>query len=211
MPRVRRRRGSYPRSRAPLHRRLLLDPRALRRWAVTVAAAVAVTAAVGRTLARAEEVHARWGPTRPVLVTEAAVAAGRPLAGSVRTEEWPVALVADGALGAVADGARAGGDLAAGALVTETDVVAPGTGGRRRLAVPVGDARLALAPGDQVDVWATFDPSLAGGGPTTRRIADAATVAATDGPVVALEVAPGEVAPLAAALATATVTLAATT
>lgn len=203
-------RSSVPRSRLPLHRRPLADPRALRRW-LLVALLAAVTAAItGSVLSRAESARSRWGSTRPVLVTDRAIEAGDPLAGAVTEARWPRALVPDDALTrlpdeAVAAGPVAAGSAVAGMLVAERgDPVGPD---RRRVALPVGVARLPVAAGDRVDVWATVDPSISGTRLSTSRVAVGAVVTEAGAEAVVVAVAADEVPAVAEAAALATVTV----
>lgn len=209
MGRVRRR---LPRSRPALHRRLLADPAALRRWLLVAVLAATTAVATGATLSAAEAERARWGTTRPVLVAGEAIEAGDRVAGSVDLADWPEALVPAGALGTVPEGARAAGPIGTGTPLTEAAVVggdgALGPGGdRHRVAVAVGAARLPLQRGDHVDVWATVDPSLAGGELTTRRVATGAVVTSAGSRAVVVAVTGTEVHDVTEAVALATVTL----
>ncbi|MCU1369288.1 MAG: Flp pilus assembly protein RcpC/CpaB, partial [Ilumatobacteraceae bacterium] len=79
----------------------------------------------------------------------------------------------------------------------------------RTVPVPIGDAGLPVRAGDRVDVWATGDPSTSTDGrAATHRVASGARVAAASDRSVVLEVTPGQVEAVAAAAATATITLA---
>lgn len=204
-------RTPIPRSQVPLPRRLLLDPVVLRSWLLLAAGTVVVVAAVAHLVTGAEDTRRAWGRTRPVLVASRAVPLGAPLAGAVSTRRWPEALVPRGALRSLPDGATAAGTLTAGVPVTEAalDHDAAKTGGpdRRLVALPTGDARLPLARGDRVDVWATFDPSLAGDRPTTRRVAIEAVVTSSSSRALVVGIRPAEVPDVAEATTTATITL----
>lgn len=206
-------RSPIPRSRLPLHRRAVADPAVFRRWLLVVALATLTALLTNRLLTETGRTRERWGRTRPVLVLRHPVAAGDPLAGSVETVRWPVALTPRRAVTTLPSEARAAGPLDRGAPVTAA-AVAPAdlgrSGDRRRVAVPVGAARLPLARGDRVDVWATVDPSLTRGRLATRRIADDAIVASAGNRSVVVAVDPREVADVAEAAALATVTLVAT-
>lgn len=207
-------RRSIPRSRVPLHRRMLLDPVAWRYWALAALLAVVVAAGVGRALARASAVQERWGRTRPVLVADRTIGAGDVLQGRVTPARWPAGLVPPGWPTKVGAGTKATRPLAPGTPVT-ADVVAvtgedPGDEDRRRIAVATGEARLSLRRGDRVDVWATTDPSVADGELATRRMAVDAVVTSVDPRSVVIAVRPGEVADVAEATTLATVTLVAT-
>ncbi len=204
-------RRSIPRSRVPLHRRVLLDPAALRYWAVVVVLALLVGTGVSHVLARARSAERRWGRSRPVLVATEAVATGDDLAAKVAVRSWPAALVSAAWPTSVPKDARSAGPLAPGAPVTNASVAGTGSAGadgdRRQVAIPVGQARLSLRRGDRVDVWATSDPSLAKGELATRRVATGAVVTSSGSRAVVVAVRPAEVPDVAEAATVATVTL----
>ena len=102
-----------------------------------------------------------------------------------------------------------GWPVAKGGSQAITDAMVERRGSERRtVALPVPTARLPVTEGDRVDVWATADPaSVADGAPLTRRVAVGARVAAAAEGSVIVEVAPRDVAALADAAATATITL----
>lgn len=203
-------RPSVPRSRLPLHRHLLADPGALRRWLLVAALALATGALTSRLVGAATAARDRWGRTAPVLVVEREVDAGGLLAGAVREARWPVALAPDHAVrpGRLPRDARAAAPLSPGTPLTDPAVAA---GARRaqghRVPVPAATAASHLEPGDRVDVWATVDPSLSGGPVRTRAVARGAVVAANAGDVVVVAVGREEVDEVVAAVALATVTL----
>ncbi len=210
MGRVRPSRPAPPRSTVPLHRRALADPVGLRSWLLVVASAVLVAALVGHVVSRAEATRRRWGETRPVLVTTRAVRAGAPVRAATEVRPWPLALVPDGALRTAPTGAaRAIAALTAGAAVTRASLRPAGRDGadRPRLAIPLVDAHPPLRPGDEVDVWATTDPSLADGRLATERVARDAIVTHVDEESATVAVRPDEVADLAAATSTSALTL----
>lgn len=191
----------------PLRRRIHQDPAAVRHWLIVVVLAAVLAALVGHAQDRADTARARWGRTRVVWVADRPVRAGDQLDGSVRATRWPTALAPRSAVGQVPVDARAAGPIDAGAAITSA-LVEPQDTDRRTVAVPVGDARLPVQEGDRVDVWATADPStVPDGDDPTRRVASGARVAATSDRSVVLEVAPAQVAAVAAAAATATITL----
>lgn len=203
-------RPSLPRHRLPLHRRVLADPAALRRWLLVAALALSAASITWRVVAAADGARADWGTTRAVLVTERAVAPGDPVAPVVE-RRWPVALAPPDALDAVPPDARAAGPLDPGVPLTASAVVADGRDpDRARLALPAGADRLPLEPGDRVDVWTTVDPSLTGTAPRTRRVAADVTVVIADVDTVVVAVDRTDVAALAEAVALATITLVAT-
>ena len=204
MGRIRR---SVPRSRLPLHRRPLADPQAFRRWVLVGLLAAFTATFTGRVMAEAEASRHRWGDTRTVLVVDQAVERGQPIAGRYTVARWPVALVPEHAVSHVDPRAIATGPLSVGSPLTDASVARPGVIGRRRVAVPVGQAPIPLEPGDVVDVWATTDPSLAGEHLTTRRLATSATVTSADHDSVVLAVRDDEVADVAEAAALSTITL----
>lgn len=207
MGRIRR---SVPRSRLPLHRRPLADPQAFRRWVLVGLLAVFTATLTGRVMAAAETSRHRWGDTRAVLVLDHDIARGDAVSGRFTAARWPVALVPEGALTHVDRRAIATGPMRVGAPLTDASVAEPGIIGRRRVAVPVGQAPIPLEPGDVVDVWATTDPSLAGARLTTRRLATSATVTSTGHDSVVVAVRDDEVADVAEGAALATITLVAT-
>lgn len=200
-------RRRIPRSRTPLHRRVRQDPAGARRWLLVAGLAWSAAALVDRALDQAQDAEERWGRTTVVWVAERPLGAGDRLAGSLRQETWSRALIPDAALDLVPADARAAGRLDPGTPVTAGSLEQR-TAARRTVAVPVPDAGLPVDDGDRVEVWATADPTTVADGETaTRRVAaDARVVRATDRTVV-LEVRPAQVEALAAAAATATVTL----
>lgn len=204
-PLVRRRR--IPRSRVPLRRRLRRDPAAIRHWLLVAALAWVLASLVGRAVSRAEDTQQRWGRTVPVWVVERPLRAGDRLQGTARRHRWPAALVPRSAVDQLPPEGRAAGPVDAGAVVTE-GLVERDAGSRRTIAVPRPDASLPVAEGDRVDVWATADPATtADGTGLTRRVASGARVAAASSASVVLEVDPAQVDDVAAAGATATITL----
>ena len=201
-----------PSSRLPLHRLVLADPAAFRRWLLVVALAAITAASINHLVSKAAEARHRWGDTRTVLVTRHNVEPGQKLADVVSSAQWPVGLIPKGAITRLPADARSLVALAVGMPLTDAALAGNGPGlvGRTRVALPAGAARLPLTQGEQVDVWATVDPSLAGGELTTRRIAVAAVVTSVSPTTVVVAVKPREVPGVAEAAALATVTLAAT-
>lgn len=201
---------SPARSRVPLHRRVASSPRALGRWALVVSLALLLAAVVDAALGDARQARRRWGDTVPVLVTTGPVGAGQPLAGAVTVVDWPVGLVPAGALrspDALTEGALAAAPRAAGEPVTAAALAPVGDRARPLVAVPTPGARPDLSPGDRVAVWATYDPSLAGGRPTTSAVTDAAVVVSVREDAVVIAVDPGAVGAVVEATALATVTV----
>ncbi|MBX3312796.1 MAG: SAF domain-containing protein [Actinobacteria bacterium] len=204
-------RPSPARSRVPLHRRRPASPRSVGRWAVVAVLSISLAAFVAAAVGRAERDRARWGAGEPVLVTTRPVRAGEPLADAVEVRRWPVGLVPDGALSSPAEmpvGATAPDDRAAGEPVTSATVRAASDGvARPEIAVPTPGVRPQLTVGDRVSLWATYEPSLAAGRPTTRRIDDDATVTAVQDDAVVVAVDADEVGEVVEATALATVTV----
>ena len=200
-------RGVALRARVPLHRRVRQDPAAVRHWLVVAALAWLLASLVSGALHRAERTREQWGRTTEVWVAERSLRAGEQLVGAVRIRRWPAALAPRAAVERVAPTARAAGPIDAGAAITGAMVERSGTE-RRSVALPLPDARLPVEDGDRVDVWATADPAtVADGAAATRRVAVGARVASSTAGSVIVEVPPNQVAAVADAAATATITL----
>lgn len=198
------------RSRLPLHRRRPTSARQLGRWAVVACLSSTLAFVVATSLARAERERERWGPTEPVLVTARPVAAGEPLAGAVEVRSWPRGLVPEGALRSpdeLTAGAAATVDRAAGEPVTAASGGAGPGAALPEVAVPTPGVRPDLEVGDRVTLWATYDPSLAGARPTTRRIGGDARVASLTDDAVVVAVDTEQVREVVEAAALATVTV----
>jgi len=201
------------RSRVPVHRRLLAARSAAAYWAVVALLALATAGLVSRLANRATAAERRWGATRPVLIAKRALPPGQPVpAAGVAVEERPRALVPVGALARLPAGAVAIAPVERGEVLTAARLGEPGAGlapGRAAMAVPVGDAPLRVRPGQRVDVFATFDASLAApGADATDRVATGATVVRADAAAITVAVRTSEAAALARALAQGTTTLA---
>ena len=203
-PSLRRR---LPRSRVAWHRRIRQDPAAVRHWLLVAVLAWGLATVVGRAQDQADTARSQWGRTTSVWVAQRPLRAGDPFAGAVRAERWPRAQAPAAALAAVPAGARASGPVDAGAALT-TGLIEPAGPGRRTIAVPLAEAHLPVRAGDRVDVWATADPAaVADGEPATRRVAADARIATASARSVVLEVDPAQVAAVAEAGSTATITL----
>lgn len=201
---------SPARSRVPLHRRVATSPRALGRWALVVALAVLLASVVDAALGDANEARRRWGDTVPVLVTARPIDPGQHLADAVTVVDWPVGLVPAGTLRSpddLAEGAVAAAPRAAGEPVTAAALAPSGDRARPLVALPTTAARPELSPGDRVAVWATYDPSLAGGRPTTSAVVDGAVVVSVRDDAVVIAVDPAAVGAVVEATALATVTV----
>lgn len=190
-----------------LVRRVARDPAALRHWLLVAALAWLLAALVSHTLDRAEQARERWGRTAWVWVADRPLRAGDGLDGALRRERWPSALAPDAAVADPPAGGRTAADVDAGSVVTES-MVERRRSVRRTVAVPLPDSHLPVEEGDRVDVWATADPSTtAEGTAPTRRVASGARVIGSARGSVVLEVAPGQVATVAEAAASATIAL----
>jgi Flp pilus assembly protein CpaB len=145
---------------------------------IGVALVAAITAAVvAALLGRAVEAEARYGRTQPVAVARRTLAPGDAVGGSIAVEEWPKALVPDGAMTDVPPDDRVVvADVAEGEPLVASRV--SGGGGRgaaalvppghRAIAVPLLVAGLPLRLGDRVDLIAT----PGGGDPSAVPITD---------------------------------------
>jgi Flp pilus assembly protein CpaB len=188
--------------RLPRRARIALATRPLVHWTLTLALAAGAAAVVGRLAASAEDARARWGTTRPVVVTTRAIAAGETVDGrDTASRALPAALVPPTAVTAVADGAVAAAPLDAGEIVTtarlgragRSPVAALVPPGWRAVAVPAPPPGLALAVGDVVDVFGA--DVTAHGARVVRVTGDAAVIAVpeADAGFVAAAVAAGGV------------------
>ena len=202
------------RSRVPFHRRLLTARSALGYWVAVLVLALGTGTVVSRLVGRAVAAEHRFGPTRVALVTTQPMRAGQRVTARVtRLEVRPTAQLGAGALHGVPTNASVSGPVAAGEVLTEARLVttsASGTGSTTAaMAVPLGDAPLAVRPGDRVDVYATYDPALVrpGAAPTSR-VAARGEVVRAGRTSVTVAVRAAEVPGLATALARATVTMA---
>lgn len=197
------------RFRPPWHRRVRADPAVIRRWGLVAVLTLVTALLVADVTGQAEEVRQRWGRTVPVWVTVRSLDGGDEIVGAVEQVEWPAALVPPNVVDQVPAGARAsrsvdeGMPVSAGLLAGRGDQVDDA----HRVAVPWSRAGLPVEVGDMVDVWATFDPSLAGRGPATRRVARRGSVTAVDDRAVTVAVGETEVAEVAEAVALATVSV----
>lgn len=201
------------RSRLPLHRRLLAARSAAPYWIAVGLLALATGGFVTRLVGRATAAERRWGATQSVIVAVRALPAGRSIPlDATRREDRPAAFVPDGALRRLPPANPLIAPVARGAVLTASDLASHTSdrlSGQVAMALPVGEASLALHAGQRVDVFVTFDPSLAPpGAPATSRVATRALVLRADKAVVTVVVEPSEAPDLATALAQGTVTLA---
>lgn len=196
-------RSSIPRSRLPWHRRIRTDPRAVRRWLLVVVLAAATAAATAQGTAEGRRARQRWGATVAVMVTTGSVAAGEELAPRTEVQQWPVAVVPDGAPTHLPDQARAAVDLPAGTVLSPT-LLASATGvdlvDRAVVAVGRDVPAPVLDEQDRVDVW---DASAT----RPRLVARGAVVTALRGGAIELAVEHGDLAGVVTAVALGAVVL----
>ncbi|MGQ0617359.1 MAG: Flp pilus assembly protein CpaB [Acidimicrobiia bacterium] len=208
---------SRPRRRpAPRLRRLLRRP-----WVrLTVAVSTAAMAAVvtGSASADAERSRQQWGEAETVAVATRRLAAGETVpADAVTHTRWPRAMVPSGTATDPA-GRMATATIVAGEAFLDERLAPGGLGGLaalvpagwRALAVPLpSTAALPLAPGDVVDLLATFGTVAAGtageDGPPTVTVARAGRVLAGDERSVTVAVPVDAAGPVAFALTAGTV------
>jgi len=196
-------------------RRLARSPYAY--WAAVVALAALTASTVAGQVGRAADQAARYGRLRPVVTATRPVEAGAVVrSADVAVRSVPAAFLPEGALastGAVV-GRTVVVPLFRGAAVVAANLAPDGLAGLAALlpagaqavAVPTGNASLALQRGDRVDVLATFDPPPAGEDPTFA-VAEAALVVDVGPEAVAVAVQPEEAARVAYAVAAGVVTL----
>ncbi len=206
-------RRTVGRSRVPLHRRLLTARSALGYWMVVLLLALATATIVSRLMHRAAAAEHRFGPLSQVLVsTQPIRPGGRISAATAHLEDRPEAQLPVGTLDRIPVGASVSGPVARGEVLTRARLQAGSTDQRKgtaAIAVSLGDAPLAVRPGDQVDVYATYDPSLTplGVAPTSR-VAVRADVLRAGRTTATLVVRDAEAPGLAAAVSRATVIVA---
>lgn len=150
-----------------------LRRRPLPHWLATVGLALLSALVVARAAGAASAERASWGHASRAVVVVHDVAAGSPIQpADLGIRQVPGSLVPTGAAHRVPTGGVAAVDLHAGEVLLG-DRLAGGRSalaallprGARGIAVP-NDGGLPLAPGDRVDVLATFDGGASGGPPT---------------------------------------------
>lgn len=190
-------------------------------WVAVAVLALATASVVVRLVGRADALADRYGPLRPIVVAARAVERGVELTeADVAVRQLPAALLPEGAFGSAAEARGrtvvaplvAGqpvlrGHLAPDGLSGVTALLPPGT---RGVAVPAGDATALVRRGDLVDVLATFDPSVTGGGEPTLAVAVGALVVDVGTDTATVAVTPEEALRIAFAVSHGTVTLAVT-
>ncbi|MDQ3980616.1 MAG: Flp pilus assembly protein CpaB, partial [Actinomycetota bacterium] len=190
-------------------------------WVAVALLALATASVVAKLVGRADALAGRYGPLRPVVVAARAVDRGVELAqADIAVRRLPATFLPDGAFGSAEDvvGRTAVAPLVVGQLVLRGHLAPDGLSGVAAL-LPAGTRGVALPAeggpglvrrGDLVDVLATFDPSLTGGGEPTVAVAVGALVVDVGADVVTVAVLPEEARRIAFAVAHATITLAVT-
>ena len=100
--------------------RLTLARRPWAYWLIVAALAAVPALAVQGHLARLDEARRSWDETRPVLVAATALGPGDQILAN--TVDLPLALLPDGALGELPEGARLRQRVADGEVLTELDI-----------------------------------------------------------------------------------------
>lgn len=156
-------------------------------WLAALALAALTAIVVSRVGAEAGNLARHYGPLRPVVVATRVVEAGAEVtAADVALRDLPTGFRPEAALGSEDEvvGRTAVARLEAGQTVLAPHlapeglrgiaaVLPPGT---RAVAVPRGGATPPVQRGDVVDVLATLDPALTGGGDPTFPVAVGALV-----------------------------------
>lgn len=188
-------------------------------WLVAVVLAVLTGMVVSRIAAQARLLSARYGPLVPVVVAARSVELGTELAAADLTvSQVPASFRPDTAL---ADEGQALAKvvlvpLEKGQVVMAAHLAPEGLRGiaallppgARAVAVPGGGVSVPLRRGDLVDVIATFDPDLTGGGDPTFAVAAGALVLDVGAEATTLAVAPEEAKAIAFSVANGSLTLA---
>ncbi len=181
-------------------------------WSAAVTLALVTGLFVAGVVGDAEARAARFGVLRRVPVAGRDLAAGALLrAGDIRVVAVPAALLPEGPVARAPAGRTVIVPLTAGEVILASKVAPSGLhgvaallhSGERALAVPNGAGTPPLSIGDRVDVLSTASDSG-----DTVVVASGARVLAVDERAIAVAVLPDDAPGVAAALATATVTLA---
>ena len=200
----------------PVHPRRLLARRPSLFWAAAVALAAVTGLTVARLLADAREAAARWGVLRPTLVATTDLVPGSVLGpGDAEVRELPAALVPATSLDHPAEGKTVAAPIYPGEPVVAERLAPAGLSpvaaalrpGTRGIAVPAGVAALPLEVGDAVDVLVTFAPDTIGDGEPTFAVARSAAVVSVGDEAVTLGVTEEEATRVAFALTAGVVTL----
>jgi pilus assembly protein CpaB len=190
-------------------------------WVVVGLLALVTASVVARLVGRADDLAGRYGPLRPVVVAARPVERGTELAREdLAVREVPSGFLPEGAFGSVGEALGRipvaplvagqvvlGGHLAPDGLSGVAALLPPGT---RAVAVPASGAQALVRRGDLVDVLATFEPSVAGGGEPTLAVATDAMVVDVGTDTATVAVTPEAARALAFAVSHGTITLAVT-
>lgn len=197
-----------------VHHRLAATDRSIRRRRLAAGVLALVCGLiVWFGLDQADAARRRWGATATIVVVTEPVPVGAAVDDSVERREVPADLVPDGAIERVEDlvGAQAAVALTAGMPLTADLVVADPADRREHVAIRSEPGALPVRVGDEVAVWATFDPTLADpagdGAATTRRIVEHAVVVTADDERIVVAVHPDDTAAVVEALVLATVSV----
>jgi Flp pilus assembly protein CpaB len=162
-------------------RRVLLRRSRLRRlvrhplvyWTVAIALTFVTVSAVQRSTTSADAARRRWGEGHAVVVATRELAIGALIGpDDVTIASWPDAVVPAGALrdppiGRTVTATIEPGEAVGGARVAPEGlhgIAALVPRGSRAMAIPIGGAAPAVAPGDTVDLIAGFDAVATGNG-----------------------------------------------
>lgn len=191
-------------------------------WAITIALGLITASVVGSSIGRATQAAQAWGTNASVWIVRHVVDAGDVItARDVQLTHRPRGVVPEGALDGAASpvGEATRIALVVGEIVLTERLAGHGTSGvaamvapgYRAIAIPAADALPRIAPGDRVDVLATFDVGDAEGGVATTEpsfaVASDAEVLAVSSQAITVAVEARHAARVAFALAKAAVTL----
>jgi pilus assembly protein CpaB len=190
-------------------------------WVAVALLALATAGVVAKLVGRADALAGRYGPLRPVVVAARSVERGVELAeADVAVRRLPATLLPEGAFASTGGvlGRTTVAPLVAGQLVLLGHLAPDGLSGvaallpagTRAVAVPAEGGPALVRRGDLVDVLATFDPSVTGGGEPTVAVALGSLVVDVGTDVVTVAVIPEEARRIAFAIAHGTITLAVT-
>jgi pilus assembly protein CpaB len=190
-------------------------------WVAVVLLALFTGSLVARLVGRADALADRYGPLRPVVVAARPVERGAELgAADLTVRLLPAAFLPEGAVASAGQvaGRTAVVPLVAGQPVLRAHLAPDGLSGvaallppgTRGVVVPAAGASALVRRGDLVDVLATFEPSVTGGGEPTLAVAADALVVDVGEDSATVAVTPQESRSLAFAVAHGTITLALT-
>lgn len=147
-------------------------------WTIALVLAVTAGVTVHRQGADARQLVDRLGSTTQVLISEAELAPGDPIAPLTRVAAMPVGLAPASALGELPVDAAAGRRIPAGAVLTALDLAQPteAAAGEAAIAVASTQATPPLAPGDAAVLVVAADPFVG----LEARMIDARVVSIVD-------------------------------